>query len=209
MHETPLSRKEREKLRHREEILETALRLFSAKGFHNVSMQEIAEESEFAVGTLYNFFESKELMFEELGNTCARKITEGLLGILDRGGNEVERLTGLIRNMPEILADNAEFIKLYVSELGIKGARFSKERDHDEFHALVTSKVEQLFAEGIRKGLFRCVDPVIAAKVFDSTMKTLGIESAGRFDKSAAAEMFEKFEDIFLHGVAAEQESRR
>jgi len=47
-----LSRRERERLRHKQEILSAALRLFSAKGFHKVSMQEIASAAEFATGTL-------------------------------------------------------------------------------------------------------------------------------------------------------------
>jgi len=38
MSKARLSRREREKIRHKEEILEIALRLFSDKGFHNVSM---------------------------------------------------------------------------------------------------------------------------------------------------------------------------
>ena len=59
-----LSRKQRERLRHRQEILDMALKLFSERGFHNVSMQQIAEASEFAVGTLYNFFQSKEMLLK-------------------------------------------------------------------------------------------------------------------------------------------------
>ena len=66
-----LPRKEREKLQHKEEILTVALKLFSDRGFHNVSMQEIAEESEFSVGTLYKFFESKESLFAALMKSCA------------------------------------------------------------------------------------------------------------------------------------------
>jgi AcrR family transcriptional regulator len=42
-----ISRKEREKIRHRTEILNKALDLFSEKGFHNVSMQEFAGRSEY------------------------------------------------------------------------------------------------------------------------------------------------------------------
>ncbi|MBW1921133.1 MAG: helix-turn-helix transcriptional regulator, partial [Deltaproteobacteria bacterium] len=41
MPETQLTRRERERLRHRKEILEAAVELFSEKGFYNVSMQEI------------------------------------------------------------------------------------------------------------------------------------------------------------------------
>jgi len=51
-----LSRKEREKLWRRGQILETALDLFSENEYHNVSMREIARKAEFATGTLYKFF---------------------------------------------------------------------------------------------------------------------------------------------------------
>ena len=43
-----------------------ALDLFSQKGYHNVSMQEIAEKAEFAIGTLYKFFQNKEDLYKAL-----------------------------------------------------------------------------------------------------------------------------------------------
>ena len=86
MAKAKLTRKEREKLRHKEDILAAALHLFSSKGFHNVSMQEIAQASEFAVGTLYNFFESKDTLFDEMTKSCGEKITKALIVILDGPG---------------------------------------------------------------------------------------------------------------------------
>ena len=88
MNKTKLSRKEKDKLRHREEILEAALLLFSSKGFHTVSMQDIASESEFGVGTLYNFFESKEQLFVELMKAGIEKIGQLLIPILDSNQEE-------------------------------------------------------------------------------------------------------------------------
>ncbi len=55
-----LSRKEREAAWRRSEIIEAAGRLFVERGYEATSLHEIAEASEFSVGTLYNFFESKE-----------------------------------------------------------------------------------------------------------------------------------------------------
>ncbi len=49
--------------------MEVALALFAEKGFHDVSVQEIAEQSEFSVGTLYNLFGNKDGLFEELLET--------------------------------------------------------------------------------------------------------------------------------------------
>ena len=101
MSKARLSRREKEKNRHKEEILGAALRLFSEKGFHNVSMQEIAEESEFGVGTLYNFFESKDALFEELMTSTAEHVKREFTEILEGPGTEKDRLVKFIRSQPE------------------------------------------------------------------------------------------------------------
>ncbi len=196
-----LSRKQRERLRHRQEILDTALKLFSERGFHNVSMQQIAEASEFAVGTLYNFFESKEMLFEELIGSSGEKIIGTLTAILDAPGTEVERLISFIRHIPTLLEEQAEFIKLYVSELGTKGAKLSTRPQRENFDAELNTRLEQLLEDGIHKGIFRRVDPAITTKTINSTMETLAFEIAGRFDKAEAKDMFDKVEQLFIGGL--------
>jgi len=196
-----LSRKQRERFRHRQEILDTALMLFSERGFHNVSMQQIAEASEFAVGTLYNFFESKDTLFGELTSSCGERIVGTLVAILDAPGTEVERLTSFIRNMPTLLEEQAEFIKLYVSELGTKGAKLSKRPERKNFDATLNTRLQQLLEDGIRKGIFRRVDPAITTKAINSTIETLAFEIAGRFDKAEMKDMFEKVEQLFIGGL--------
>ena len=71
-----LTRREREQLRHRREILHAALVLFSEHGFHNVSMQMVAARSEFGMGTLYGFFQSKEGLYRALIVELAGSCTE-------------------------------------------------------------------------------------------------------------------------------------
>src|SRR4030043_2044199 len=56
-------RKEREFNLRRTEILEQAARIFAAKGFHSATVADIANASGFAIGTLYQFFESKEKLY--------------------------------------------------------------------------------------------------------------------------------------------------
>jgi len=201
MAEKQLSRKKRERLRHRQEILETALKLFSERGFHTVSMQQIAEASEFAVGSLYNFFESKEALFEELIESRSEKIVGDLVAVLDGPGTEEERLTNFIRYLPKLMEEHAEFIKLYVSELGTRSAMLSKGRDKDKLNAVLNSRLEQLLEVGICKRSFRPVDPTITAKSISSIMETLAFEIAGKFDKAIAKDMFDKVEQLFLDGL--------
>ena len=61
-----LSRRERERIRHRKEILEAACEVFAEKGFRRSTIQDIAERSEFSVASIYRHFESKEDIYHSL-----------------------------------------------------------------------------------------------------------------------------------------------
>ena len=50
----------------REEIIRTALELIAEHGFHGAPMAMIADVSGVAVGTIYRFFESKDVLITEL-----------------------------------------------------------------------------------------------------------------------------------------------
>ena len=201
MAKATLARKEREKIRHKNEILSAALKLFSERGFHNVSMQQIAEESGFAVGSLYNFFASKETLFEELTRSCGERILNELLQILKGPGSEIARLRKFIHHVPLFLEENTEIVKLYVSELGTRGAKISKSQNKMDSHIILDSELQKLIDSGIHKGVFRKVDPVIATVAINSTIETLAFENAGHFDKTAVMEMFDKVEQFFIYGL--------
>lgn len=166
-----LSRKERERLKHKREIMDAALRLFSEKGYHNVSMEEIAKEAEFSVGTLYNFFKSKEELYKNLIYEVSDKFHSLLIKAIEREGNEIERLKSYLKKKGEIFKENLAIIKLYFAET--KGASFSviaglekelRERYHD-----FLQRLSKLFEEGIRKGVFEEVaDPFYLAVAIDN-----------------------------------------
>lgn len=62
-----LSRREREKALHRQQIMDAAIKVFAEKGFHAATLEEIAQEAEFSKGALYLYFSNKEdLMYSIL-----------------------------------------------------------------------------------------------------------------------------------------------
>ncbi len=60
------SRKERERSQHRRDILTAGEKIFAQKGYFNATIEEIAREAEFSVGTIYNFFSNKETLYQEI-----------------------------------------------------------------------------------------------------------------------------------------------
>lgn len=52
------------------QILDTALKLFALNGFHNTSIDQIAQETGISKGLVYNYFKSKEELLEEVFKNC-------------------------------------------------------------------------------------------------------------------------------------------
>lgn len=60
-----VTRRERKKEATKSNILQTAIKLFEKQGFDATTMNQIAEEADVAMGTLYNYFASKEAFIGE------------------------------------------------------------------------------------------------------------------------------------------------
>ncbi|MBL7189349.1 MAG: TetR/AcrR family transcriptional regulator [Phycisphaerae bacterium] len=197
-----LSRKERERLRHKEEILAVALKLFSEKGFHNVSMQEIAEESEFAVGTLYKFFEGKESLFAALMGSCAGRISDILMPILEEEVDERKRISNYIKAHEQIIADHVPTIRLYLSE-NLSSAltvRPDVEPETDAVREIIHQKLSDIFKSGMRKGIFKDAGPWMATLSLSAMLESFVfavIKSPGQI---SVEDGLSRVEEIFFKG---------
>ena len=170
MSEEKLPRREREKLRQRGEMLAAALDLFSQKGYHNVSMHEIAERAEFAIGTLYKFFESKEDLYRALVLEHCALFHDAFARTLEAADDEVEKLHNYIRAKGEMFRENLRFVRLYLAESG--GLQSTAETGlHAEVRKGYYDSLEKLaavFESGIRNQRFRdIVSPYHLAVAFD------------------------------------------
>ncbi|MGB9595247.1 MAG: TetR/AcrR family transcriptional regulator, partial [Candidatus Poribacteria bacterium] len=58
-----LSRREREKLNRRNEILQAARKVFASKDYSSATIDDIAAEAELSKGTIYLYFNSKADLF--------------------------------------------------------------------------------------------------------------------------------------------------
>jgi AcrR family transcriptional regulator len=121
-------RKAEQRERQKTEILDVALDVFAARGYEGASMNEIATESGYSVGHIYNVVESKEGLFDEVMIRESRKLTDGLVATIDscRDGAARECIDRLIDAILEFFDDHRTFFQIYINETG--GKRLQIER---------------------------------------------------------------------------------
>ena len=171
MKDRKIPRREREKLRQRKEMLEAALGLFSEKGYHNVSMHEIAGKAEFAIGTLYKFFKNKEDLYKALMLEQADRFHDGLMKAVKEPADEIEKLRNYTKAKGELFRANVSMIRLYYAET--RGASFNamagldseiRERYHRFLQTLAS-----IFEMGMKRKRFKKIaDPYYLAVALDS-----------------------------------------
>jgi TetR/AcrR family transcriptional regulator len=173
MENEKLPRREREKLRQRQEMLAAALDLFSEKGYHNVSVHQVAEKAEFAIGTLYKFFQNKEDLYKALVLEQCDKFHDVLVQAIENPDDEVERLRNFVRTKGELFRSNLPFIRLYLAES--RGASFNIKAGLDEevrkgYYDLL-ERLASIFESGIENKRFKNIaGPYYLAVALDSAV---------------------------------------
>lgn len=74
----PLGRRERNKLRVKSRLYDSALQLFTEKGYEQTSVDEIAEAADVARGTFFNHFQRKEDLIAAWGESRREYLRRGL-----------------------------------------------------------------------------------------------------------------------------------
>jgi TetR/AcrR family transcriptional regulator len=187
------SRRERERQRHRREVLEVARDLFSRKGFERTSMSEIAEQAEFAVGTLYKLFKNKEALYRTLILDAGQEFEQALSAALKAPGTEIEKLERYIDTKATLFFRHIATARLYFSQTA--GVSLVPTAGLDAkvraIHRRVIRLLEAVLRSGIRRKRLADIDPKMLA---------LGLEGVSNV---FLGEMVERPEGFTAEEVAA------
>lgn len=198
------SRRARERKRKRAEILNAALALFSEKGFYNTAMQEIAEASEFAIGTLYKFFENKEELYKAIIAEEVGKCLDVLEKATHIDGDPVKKLIGYVETKSRLFMDNLPFIRLYIAESRGIGFNIKSGMDIElrERYYRNIDKVSAVFEEGIKQKQFKAIAaPYQLAAALDSTLDSFLLLWLDAPDRYRYPENSGDILEIFLRGL--------
>jgi len=152
-----LSRKEREYKTRREEILKVAERVFAQNGFYNSTVAEIAKESEFAIGTIYQFFKNKEELYYTMMIEKFDLLYTTLLTEVGKNTKCLEKLSALVEGVLSFIEQNVDFFKIFTWELNVLKSNMEnklKEQLIDKHFAYV-KLTGNIIKEGIHEGVLK------------------------------------------------------
>ena len=202
-----LQRKVKEFQFRRAEILDQAVKIFAAKGFHKTTMAQIAEASGFSTGSLYHFFRGKEDLYSVMVMEKVRMMYNEIMGAVSREPSIVGMIRALVTSHFAYVEHHIDFYRLLVGhESGLRSECLKKLRDNmlDE-HRKHVEWIEDLLRDGIRQQVLRDLDTKSLANAL------MGIIAYSKFawitNPSGASLLgtVEDVLDVFLRGAAAGQ----
>lgn len=133
----------------KKEIIETAAKdLFIKQGFHATSMRDIAKTAEVSLGNLYNYYETKEAMFESIVNRYLIIIDEKLKEMFQQINEPLDPLE--LRKLGELAGqlvnEHQDFwLLMYIDVLEFQNRHFSKifARLSERFSRIFEDKFEK------------------------------------------------------------------
>lgn len=155
-------RVERRRDRRKSEIVATATRLLSAGGYHRMSLEDVAEQTDIAKATLYHYFSSKDELVAAVLESLTVEVDTRLRAALDAVGEagNLERLQALIREQIRILTDTApEVATVFAWPKSWPESLEPVMKDSRRRHDAVFREVVQA---GIASGELDCPDPDVA-----------------------------------------------
>lgn len=139
----------------RNEIIETAGKLFEEKGYEQTQVQDIVNEIGVAKGLFYYYFKSKDEVMEELADRYADAIIDAVNKLIDKDITTFNKINRIF----QIFIDSAEKkFGIFMGILNVKNG-ITHERIFFNVGKKMVPLVTELILSGNDNGECNCSDP--------------------------------------------------
>ncbi len=139
-------------------IIDVALKLFSKKGFHNTTIPDIAKTLNISVGSMYNYFTSKEVLAKDIMRYTSEILGEKIKKINNSQISTKEKIKKIVATYFEIADNRPEmieyFLRVYLSNRDV----FKNGCEGMICVSAFVTEIMIFFEEGVRSGDLRNQD---------------------------------------------------
>src|SRR5215204_1770295 len=192
----------------RKETIEDAAReLFIKQGFHRTSMRDIARGAEVSLGNLYNYYETKEAIFESLINGYVTVVDDKLRSIFSEIDEplEPESLRQLGELVGQLVNEHSDFwLLMYIDVLEFQNRHFRKMFDGiiGRFRKIFADKFKEAEDRGdLRTGVDAALAFTAAYMQFFNYFLVEKLFGGNRHLGLSDERVVEHLTEIFFNGV--------
>lgn len=198
----PVSEDSRSKRQH---ILAAAYEVFSRKGYHRATVDEIIAMADTGKGTVYNYFSNKEQLFYTLVRERSEPFEVALQQVANSDVLPMEKIETVVKLSLKFYAENADLWRVLMHEIRGFGSEGhsnltpeNRQKYRDGFRRVIGS-LETILQEGIDQGLLRRLDVTKSAyALFSVTVMMVYQKFVGEDIESTAHGITE----MFMYGAA-------
>lgn len=159
----------------RARILESAIKLFSNRGYNKASVDDLCAEAGISKGAFYHHFESKQALFLALLDSWLQTIDNAIEASKDKTAPET--FMQMTEAFPYIFETAGEGLPMFL-EFWLQASRDKKVWEasiapYRRYHKYFTS----LIKKGVEEGSFVEVNPELAARMIVATAMGLLLQS--------------------------------
>ncbi len=198
-----LSRRERERQQHIRYVLDVAEGLFAEKGFFKVTMKQIAQRAEFALGTIYSFFQGKRQLYSRMVEEKVEQFVTHVTGQMALGETPQLQVDKFIEAKLDFFHQNLPFLRLYLAETHAPQLHTEEvlaEKLRKKYQALL-KQLAGVFRQGISKGVFARLEPESLARALDGLTNAFAFSWLGTTPPSTPRQEIRLVKEVFLRGV--------
>jgi AcrR family transcriptional regulator len=129
-------------------ILDAAVRVFAAKGYHTCRVGDIAEEAGIAHGLLYHYFGSKEEVLQTIFRENWSELLEALARIESSDGPAVEQLGAIAKVLLRSWRDRPDLVRVMVREVARSPQLHAQVDEIREVFLVIQRVIERGQADG-------------------------------------------------------------
>lgn len=189
---------------YRQAILEAAVRVFGSTGFRDAKIADIASEAGVATGTLYNYFSSKEEIFQSILED-GREQMRARVSECEAISEPLERLRSLLHCLLEFLEEHGSLFAIYV-QLGTTERHTLRQQDDpndDEFRRLLLGVFERAIIDAGTR-IRRDLPPELLAVMLGGLLNGMIMRWIDGQYRTSLRDQSDTIVDFFLHGAAAQ-----
>lgn len=169
-------RREREKQKRINDILDAALDVFADKGLSNATMDDVADKAEISKGTIYLYFKSKEHLFYAIDDKAAKMLMDRFIEASKTEDIGLEKVKAIGRAYYKFSFDFPSYFKAMSYIDNLDGETFKKITEEMSPSGMRSHKATSLsiLAEAIKTGhedgsISKDFDPWITSVLLWST----------------------------------------